>query len=449
MDRRDLLVLSGALTVSALAGCLENDDDGPDTESPGNGENGTGDGHSGTQSDGGDPSGELDVDDERLAALAAGNAAFALELHNHLVAEDRSNLFLSPYSISMALAMTYAGSSGQTREQMEDVLQFTLEEDTHPAFADMNATLASRETTTDQLEDEEVDAFQLNVANALWGREGFPFATEFLELVEEYYGAGLHETDFVGDPDGERERINEWVADQTEDRIEDLLPPNSLRPQTVLVLTNAIYFMASWLHEFDPAETQEDTFTALDGSESTVPFMYQNVRTRYAEFDAGRAVELPYVGEETSMVLVLPDDGTFEEFETGLDADQLFDIFDALGDSRGDIWMPKFEFETEVQLSAVLAEMGMPAAFSGGFDAMVDGDASGLFIDEIYHDSFIAVDEEGTEAAAATAVAMDESAPPDWDEIRFDRPFLFCIRDRPTDAVLFLGRVVDAEAAQE
>lgn len=449
MDRRDLLVLSGALTVSALAGCLENDDDGPDTESPGNGENGTGDGHSGTQSDGGDPSGELDVDDERLAALAAGNAAFALELHNHLVAEDRSNLFLSPYSISMALAMTYAGSSGQTREQMEDVLQFTLEEDTHPAFADMNATLASRETTTDQLEDEEVDAFQLNVANALWGREGFPFATEFLELVEEYYGAGLHETDFVGDPDGERERINEWVADQTEDRIEDLLPPNSLRPQTVLVLTNAIYFMASWLHEFDPAETQEDTFTALDGSESTVPFMYQNVRTRYAEFDAGRAVELPYVGEETSMVLVLPDDGTFEEFETGLDADQLFDIFDALGDSRGDIWMPKFEFETEVQLSAVLAEMGMPAAFSGGFDAMVDGDASGLFIDEIYHDSFIAVDEEGTEAAAATAVAMDESAPPDWGEIRFDRPFLFCIRDRPTDAVLFLGRVVDAEAAQE
>ena len=437
MNRRDVLALSGALAAAALAGCTgggsartetptETPTDTP-TEDP--------------------PTNEPSVDDEPLAELSAGNAAFALDLHEHLAAEDGGNLFLSPYSISVALAMTFAGARGETREQMAETLHYTLGEDVHPAFADLRAALESRETTEDPVENEEVDAFQLAAANALWGREGYPFDEDYITLLDEHYGAGLRRADFAGDPDGERERINDWVADATEDRIEDLLPPDSISAQTVLVLTNAIYFMASWYQEFDPENTEDDTFTALDGSESTIPFMHQNLRTNHASVEGAEAVELPYVGQDVSMVLILPDD--LREFERELDADRLFGVFEELGDARGDLALPKFEYETEVQLSEALADLGMPVAFGGDadFGGMVDGDGD-LWIDEVFHQAFVSVDEEGTEAAAATAVVMEESAPPEWGEMRFDRPFLFCIRDRPTDAVLFLGRVVDAGKAQ-
>ncbi len=441
MDRRDVLVRSGALAAAMLAGCIgENPSDGTPTETPTPPETPTGQ----------LPAGSPSVDDEQLAELAAGNAAFALALHAHLASGSNENLFLSPYSISIALAMTYAGARGETEEQMRETLRYTLGEDVHPAFAGLKAALDERSTVEDPMDGDEVDAFQLEVANALWGRDDYPFAEAYLALLEEHYGAGLERADFTGDPEGERERINAWVADRTEDRIEDLLPQGSIDPSTVLVLTNAIYFMASWLQEFDPADTTDGTFTALDGTESTVPMMHQHLRTNYASVPGAEAVELPYVGEEVSMVLVLPDEGEFESFESDLDAETLFGIFEALGDASGDLAMPQFEFETEVQLSEVLADLGMPVAFDGGadFGGMIEGGGSGLWIDEVYHKSFVSVDEEGTEAAAATAVVMTESAPPDWGELRLDRPFIFCIRDRPTDAILFLGRVADAGAAQ-
>ncbi|MFC7047172.1 serpin family protein [Halobacteriaceae archaeon GCM10025711] len=435
MDRRQLLAASGALAAAALAGCLGQGDPatgststpGTSTEKP--------------------PTGTPSVDDERLAELATGNAAFALDLHQHLAAEE--NLFLSPYSVSVALAMTYAGARGETEAQMRETLRYTLGEDVHPAFADLQAALDARATAEDPVEDETVDAFQLSVANALWGREDYPFAEAFLALLDEFYGAGLRRADFAGDPEGERERINAWVADRTEDRIDDLLPPNALDPSTVLVLTNAIYFMAGWQFEFDPDDTADGTFTGLDGAESAVPMMRQHLRTNYARVAGAEVIELPYVGGEVSMVLMLPDEGAFEAFEAGLDAETLFGVFDALGDASGDLRLPRFEFESEVQLSTVLAEMGMPVAFSpdADFGGMVES-GDGPWIDEVYHDSFVSVDEEGTEAAAATAVVMNESAPAASFDVTFDRPFLFCIRDRPTDAVLFLGRVVDAGAAQ-
>lgn len=459
MDRRDVLALSGALTVAALAGCVgdesddatgdsgddSTDDSGDDSTGEGSQSNGNGDSDGDPNDEPGDePTGDPDVDDERLAELAAGNAAFALDLHEYIADEQGGTQFFSPYSISAALAMTFAGARGEAREQMRDTLRYTLDEDVHPAFADLEAALDARTVTEDPLEGEEVDAFQLQVANQLWGSEEYPFDDEYLTLVEEYYGAGLNDADFAGDSEGERERINQWVADATEDRIEDLLPPNSLSPATVLVLTNAIYFMASWAQEFDPADTEDGTFTALDGSASTVPFMHQNIRTGYADLPRAEAVELPYVGEEVSMVLILPDEGEFEAFERDLDAGLLFGIFEELGDGQGDLAMPQFEIETEVQLREALSALGMPDAFGpdANFGGMVDG-GGGPGIDEVYHDAVVTVDEQGTEAAAATAVVMDQSAPPQWGELRFDRPFLFCIRDRPTDAVLFLGRVVD------
>lgn len=442
MNRREILALSGALAAATLAGCAGGEGD------PGRAATTTPTGTPGETPTEEPPSGEPAVDDDRLAALATGNAGFALALHEHLADADGGNLFVSPFSISVALAMTYAGARGTTREAMAETMRYTLGEAVHPAFEELQTRLDRRESTEDR-EGEAVDAFELNVANALWGRAGYRFADDYLDLVEEHYGGGLREADFGGDPDGERQRINRWVADETEGRIEDLLPRGALDPSTVLVLTNAIYFLASWRDEFDPADTDEGTFTSLDGSESTVPFMHQNVRTHYAEVGGVEAVELPYVGEEVSMVLLLPEAGRFEAFERGLDADRLFGIFEQLGDARGDLAMPKFEIETSLQLGQTLSAMGMSEAFGSGadFGGIQDGDG-GLRIDEVYHDAFATVDEEGTEAAAATAVVMADSAPPDWGELRLDRPFLFCIRDRPTDAVLFLGRVVDAGDAQ-
>jgi serpin B len=447
MDRREVPAVSGALVAAALAGCTAGEETpggtgtrtGTPTETP-----------TGTPKEE-PPTGEPSATDARLAELAAGNAAFALDLHEHLAAEDGGNLFLSPYSVSSALAMVYAGAKGPTREQMREALAFTLDEEIHPAFADLRAALESRETITDPVgeEEEEVDAFQLRVANALWGREDVTFAEDYLALVDEHYGAGLRRADFVGDPGGERERINRWVADNTGDRIEELLPPGAVDPCTVLVLTNAIYFAASWLHEFDPADTEDGTFTALDGAESTVPFMHQDVRTNYASLPRAEAIELPYVGEAVSMVLLLPDEGAFRAFERDLDDDRLFGIFEELGDAKGHLALPRFEFETSVQLSEALGALGMGDAFDpeADFDGMLAGDGGDLWIDEVYHEAFVSVDEEGTEVAASTAVMMIESTPPEWGELRFDRPFLFCVRDRPTDAVLFLGRVTDAGGA--
>ena len=439
--RRRLLALSGALAATSLAGCLSGDDASDD------GTNGSDD-----QSSGGDPpTGGPTVDDERLAELAVGNAEFALDLHRHVA---DGNTFLSPYSISTALAMTYAGAEGETETEMRETLRYTLGEDVHPAIADLEVALESRESTIqpdDDGEDEAIDAFQLAVANALWARESFPFHDEYFELIETYYGAGVREADFENDPDGERERINEWVADRTEDRIDALLPDGSIDADTALVLTNAIYFLANWESQFDPDDTEDGTFTALDGDESTVPMMTQELRTNYAEWDGHQAIELPYVGGEVSMVLVLPADGEFEAFEDDLTAEVLFGIFDELGDAEGDLRLPRFEYDTDVQLSEALAAMGMPTPFdeqAADFRGMSpEGDQ--LYIDEAYHEAFVAVDEEGTEATGATAVVVGiESAPPESFDLTFDRPFLFCIRDGPTDAVLFLGRVTDAGEAQ-
>ncbi|WP_396611758.1 serpin family protein [Haloferax sp. S1W] len=449
MNRRKLLALSGALAAATLSGCTGSGQSDTttqtDTETP------TTPPTEMTMTPAEDPpTGEPSVDDEQLAALASGNAEFALDLHTHL-AKQGGNQFLSPYSISVALAMTYAGARGETREQMEKTLRYTLGEDVHPAFSDLQAALEKRETATDPGSEEELDAFQLAVANALWGREEYSFSDDFLASLEEHYGAGLQRADFANNPDGERKRINDWVADQTEDRIENLLPAGSIKRDTALVLTNAIYFMANWEHKFDPEKTEDGTFTALDGSESTVPLMQQELRTNYASLPDAQAVELPYVGGEVSMVLILPDEGEFEQFEKSLDASHLFGIFDELSDAEGTVVLPRFEFKTKVQLKKALSDLGMPVAFerTANFSGMSADDQQTLKIDDVYHEAFVSVDEEGTEATGATAAVIAfTSLPPSWGELRFDRPFLFAIRDRPTDAVLFFGRVVDVGSAQ-
>jgi len=444
LDRRGLLVSTGMATAVALAGCTDSEPDNTTNEST--------DTATDTPAEGPLPSGSPSSTTDRVGELVAGNAAFALDLHHQLAAaEDADNVFVSPYSISVALAMTYAGADGDTERAMRETLGFSLAEATHPAFADLQSQLDDRATTdaTGGSDDEEVDAFQLEVANALWGEADYPFADEYLDLVDEQYGGGFNSADFANDHAAERERINKWVAAETEDRIEALIPEGGVSPQTVLVLTNAIYFMAGWQHEFDPDDTTEASFSALDGAESTVSMMEQNLRTNYADLPNAQAIELPYVGGDVSMVLLIPDEGAFETVQTALSGSTLFGVFEALGDASGNLRLPKFEYEFDTELSEVLGAMGMEAAFGGGadFSNMVEG-SGGPGIDDVFHKAFVSVDEEGTEAAAATAVSMVVSQPPESFDLTVDRPFFFCIRDRPTDAVLFFGRMTDVSAAQ-
>ncbi|RLM63688.1 serpin family protein [Halorubrum sp. Atlit-26R] len=448
LNRRGLLAATGMAVAVALAGCTVSSPRNTTADDPPN----TTDEPPAEEPMGSLPEGSPSSTNDRIGELVAGNAGFALDIHEQLTAaDDVDNVFVSPYSVSMALAMTYGGASGETETAMRETLGFSLQEETHPAFGELQAALDTRATigVPRGSEKETIDAFQLEVANALWGSTSYPFSEAYLDLVDEHYGGGFNEADFGSNPEAERERINQWVADATEGRIEDLIPKGGLSAQTVFVLTNAICFMADWQLPFDPDNMSESTFRALNGSKSAVSMMHQNLRTNYADLPNVQAIELPYVGGGVSMVVIVLDEGKFEEVQTELTGPTLFGIFEALGDASGDLRMPKFEYEFNTELSEVLKSMSMEAAFGPGadFSEMVDS-GGGPRIDDVFHKAFVSVDEEGTEAAAATSVFMIESAPPTSFDLTIDRPFLFCIRDRPTDAVLFLGQVTDVSAAQ-
>jgi serpin B len=376
------------------------------------------------------------------AELVNGNSAFAFDLYRLLKEEETGNLFYAPYSISLALAMTYAGARGETEQQMADTLHYTLPQDRlHPAFNYLDLELASRGEGAEGKDDE---GFRLNIANTTWGQEDYVFLSEYLDTLALNYGAGMQLVDFVGDPEGARVAINDWVSDQTEGRIKDLIPQGVIDDLTRLVLTNAIYFNAAWAEPFEEGQTQDGPFHLLDGGQVTVPTMHHTASYGYAAGDGYQAVELPYDGRELSMVILLPAEGEFESFEGSLDAGHVDAILNNLTYQEIALTMPKFEIESGFSLVEALAEMGMPVAFSMNADfSGMDGTRE-LYIGEVLHKSFIAVDEAGTEAAAATAVEMQlKGAPMDPVTVTVDRPFIFFIRDTETGTVLFIGRVVD------
>jgi serpin B len=381
----------------------------------------------------------LSLQDAQVPDLVAGNSAFAFELYGVLF-DEQANLFCSPYSISLALAMTYAGAREETAQQMAETLHFTLPQDRlHSAFNALDAALATRgeHLNADQ-------RFRLHIANALWGQEGYAFLAAFLDELAENYGAGLRVLDFVGEPDGSRQTINEWVEQQTEDKIKDLLPPGSISSDTRLVLSNAIYFNAAWLYPFEEEVTRDGTFHLLDGGEVTVAMMAQSERLGYTAGQGYQAVELPYLGGELSMVILLPAQGTFQDWARTLDAGQLAAILDDMERTQVQLTMPRFTFESGFRLRDALVQLGMRDAFGGTADFSGMTGKRDLFISDVYHKAFVAVDEEGTEAAAATAVVMElTAAPAEPIEFKVDRPFVFLIRDIETDAILFLGHVVD------
>ena len=333
---------------------------------------------------------------------------------------------------------------------MANTLHFILSQDSlHSAFNGLDLELAGRGKGAEGTDEE---GFRLNIVNALWGQEDFEFLSEFLDLVAENYGAGLRLLDFVNAAEDSRIIINDWVSEQTEGKIEDLIPEGVINDLTRLVLTNAIFFNAAWLYPFSAIETTDGAFHLLDGGEVTVPMMRRTARFGLVKCDGYQAVELTYDGGELSMVILLPDTGQFEEFEGSLDAELVRGITEGLVPTRLDLTMPKFEFASDFSLADTLRAMGMPVAFASSIGPCTPemADFSGmtgaceLYIKEIVHKAFVSVDEAGTEAAAATAVVMGiESLPP---SVTIDRPFVFLIRDIETGAILFVGRVADPSA---
>ena len=383
-----------------------------------------------------------------LATAVAGNRAFSVEAYLELASSDDGNLVLSPISIRLALAMTWAGADGDTAAQMADVLHLDLPPDRmHSALNAIDALLGSRNREEPPGPDGQERKVVLTINNALWGQAGYGFLQEFLDTLAINYGAGMHLVDFEADAEAARSAINDWVADRTSELITELIPAGVLTEMTRLVLTNAIHLDASWSHPFSPSETWDGVFTTLDGSEVTVETMHRTGELQYSAGDGWQAVELPYVGNELAMLVLVPDEGRFKEIESNLSA-----VLEAARDSRiaaVALGLPKWEFRTQKGLVSTLNALGMKDAFDSvvaDFSPMTGSPE--LYVSEVIHEAVVKVDEAGTEAAAATAVVMDLRAalPGEAVELEIDRPFLFALRDLETGAILFIGRVADPTA---
>lgn len=375
-----------------------------------------------------------------LAQLSGDNAEFGWDFYRELV-QDGENLFFSPHSVSVALAMTWAGARGNTETEMADALHFTLgQERLHPAFNALDLELATR------AEQSGADAplpFRLNVTNALFGQVDYTFLDPFLDTLAINYGAGLRLMDFVNATEESRVAINAWVADKTEDRIEELIARGIIDSATRLVLVNAIYFTASWADPFDEANTARDAFTLLNGTDISTPTMHGNAAMVYADGPNYQAAEVPYDGQQLAMLLIVPDEGQFAAVESALSASAVAQIRSELTVHQVDLALPKFSFRSLVPAKEPLKSFGMVDAFGGAADLSGMNGSGGLFIQDVVHQSFIAIDEKGTEAAAATAVIVGETSAPPAATLTVNRPFMFAIIDRPTGATLFIGRVVD------
>jgi serpin B len=376
-------------------------------------------------------------------ALVDGNNAFALNLYRSLRSQS-GNLILSPYSISIALGMTYAGARGETESQMAKTLHYDLPQtQLHPAFNSLDQALAER----GKPKSEEEAPLQLNVANSVWAEQTLPFLKEYLDIIALNYGAGIQLADFVNQHEAVRKEINDWVSDQTQDKIRDLLQEGIVKPSTKMVLVNAIYFKADWAIQFDPDSTRMAPFHFLDGSETQIDMMSKTMYgLPYTHGDGFQAIELAYQAGTAAMDIIVPDEGSFAEVESRLDSGMLNDILGNLQSTAVRLSLPKFNFTSEFKLADQLKGMGMTDAFDenlADFSGMTGG--RDVFIDNVVHKAFVAVDEKGTEAAAATAVIMAPTSamPVEAITLVIDRPFIFVIRDIPSGQILFIGRVLD------
>jgi serpin B len=331
--------------------------------------------------------------------------------------------------------MTYAGAKGQTATEMSKVLHFTLEQDSlHPAFASLMGMLNTKDK----------QGFQLSIANRLWGQQGYDFLKPFKQLTQDNYGAALEEVDFINATEKTRRTINKWVEQQTQDKIQNLIAPDILNSLTRIVLTNAIYFKATWVNQFDPAQTKNQPFTVAPGQQVDVPMMFQEASVGYAEFGNLQVLELPYVGEDTSMVILLPKnvDG-LAELEQQLTPENLRNWLSSIryDECPEILQLPKFRLNSAFEFKQVLSKMGMASAFDNAADFSGMNGRKDLFLANVIHKTFVDVNELGTEAAASTAVRGELRC--GGERFSADRPFIFLIRHIQSGSILFMGRVVN------
>lgn len=382
------------------------------------------------------------ADPAELAAFSEAQQAFALAIYQKLASGKAENLILSPYSIYQALLMTYAGAAGETKAQMQTALQLPVSDESVHRL--MNA-LTQANLPSKVLLPEGVMPFELRTANALWGQVGFSFLQTFLDTLSKHYDAPMHSLDFAKS-DEATDTINNWVAEHTADKIQNIIPKGALGEDTRLVLTNAIYFKGSWQRPFLKENTLDAPFYPAEGKTVTVSMMHQTAAFEAVDGEGYQAILLPYQGGTKAMLIVLPDGG-LNAFNAGLDLQKLQVIRAELRSQRVQLSMPRFKVETQFDLNQAMSELGMPAAFdaqAADFSGMT-GDRS-LMIGNILHKAFADVNEDGTEAAAATAVVMELTSAPVQEDpltITLDRPFYFAIIDDENGSVLFNGQVVE------
>jgi len=381
----------------------------------------------------------------KIQALAQDNTSFALSFYD-MIREENDNIIFSPISLSLALSMTLAGAESATEQGMIDALQLSLpESEIYPTF---NALLLEIEKSqVNTAGESQGNQFQLNIANSLWGQAGYDFEASFLDTLAKNYGAGMHIVNYKEKPEESREIINQWVEQETEEKIKDLIPSGAINTLTRLILANAIYFKGSWLMPFSETGTEKVPFFTLNGAEAEVDMMQLfGEYLRYYRGENYQVVDLPYFSNDFTMRIIVPDQESFKDFEDELEEDILADIQENIRSQKVNLRMPKFDYETTVNANESLMALGMSDAFNPNTADFSDiNEANELFITDVIHKATITVDEEGTEAAAATAVIMGlkSMAPEDPVELTIDRPFLYLIQHIPTGTILFFGRVVE------
>jgi serpin B len=375
-----------------------------------------------------------DISIADVSSLSEGNTAFAIDLYKKL-SDSSQNVFYSPYSISIALAMTWGGARNQTEQDMAAVLHFPFPQTKlHAAFNALDLALNRHAQT---------GGFELHIANQVWGEKTYAFMPDYLKLVDLNYGAAMRLLDFIGNPEPSRLVINTWVSGQTNQRINDLIPQGGINGDTRFVLTNAIYFKAQWADTFFSNTTADGIFHRSGSETATAKFMSREGSYAYASTADYQAIELPYKGRETSMLIIMPATGKMAQVEAGLSSDFFTTLNASMKSSGVFLRLPKFKFTTgSIGLADILKSLGMEMAFSDQADFTGINGTGGLCISDVIHKAFVAVDEKGTEAAAATAVSVGTTSMPAI-SLSIDRPFIFLIRDVQTNTILFMGKLND------
>ena len=367
--------------------------------------------------------------------VANANNKFAFDLYSKLDESESENLFYSPYSISAALAMTYEGAKGQTADEMKSVFHFPESNILRPNFAAIYNDI-----------NEGVKDYELRTGNALWVQQDFPFLSDYTSRIEKYYGGKAANVDFVKETEKSRQTINSFIAEQTNNKIKDLIPSGLLNAMTRLVLTNAIYFKGTWQWEFDTTDTRDEDFKVTPDNIVKVPMMSMEPdKARFSYADTGdlQILDLPYKGDKISMIVLLPTKD-LTSIESTLTAEKLNEYKSKMEETKlNSISFPKFEFDTKYFMNDTLSALGMPTAFSENADFSGMTGKKDLFIDFVIHQAYVKVNEKGTEAAAATAVGMKLTGAMPRNIFRADHPFIFIIQEKETGNILFLGRVVD------